>query len=280
MAVLIFIRHHENIRRLLKGQEPKIGAKKTAEAPPARGRLKTGRGGPSRDAAAAPGCGWPAPRTVGPVAFDQLLDRFGAAAARRWPPCPTWPGARGRAGRSTAARGRGRGRAGPPATALGARLICACEPDFPRLLAALDPPPPLIWARGDAALLHRPAVAVVGARVASAAGQRFARGLAADLGQARLPSWSRAWRAVSTARRTRARCPRARWPCWAAGSTTSTRPSTRGLYARIAEGGASSPKARPATRAMARDFPRRNRMITGLSLGRGGGRGGAPAPAR
>ena len=34
MAVLIFIRHHENIGRLLKGQEPRIGKKKTAEAPP------------------------------------------------------------------------------------------------------------------------------------------------------------------------------------------------------------------------------------------------------
>lgn len=34
MAVLIFIRHHENIRRLLKGEEPKIGAKKAEAAPP------------------------------------------------------------------------------------------------------------------------------------------------------------------------------------------------------------------------------------------------------
>lgn len=33
MAVLIYIRHHQNISRLLKGQEPKIGAKKDA-APP------------------------------------------------------------------------------------------------------------------------------------------------------------------------------------------------------------------------------------------------------
>jgi glycerol-3-phosphate acyltransferase PlsY len=35
MAVLIFIRHRENIARLLKGQEPKIGKKKSVEeAPP------------------------------------------------------------------------------------------------------------------------------------------------------------------------------------------------------------------------------------------------------
>src|SRR5690606_9449656 len=70
--------------------------------------------------------------------------------------------------------------------ALGARLVAACEPDFPPALAALDPPPPLIWTRGRIEVLNRPSVAVVGARVASAAGQRFARGLAAELGQAGL----------------------------------------------------------------------------------------------
>lgn len=72
-----------------------------------------------------------------------------------------------------------------PASA-GARLVCACEPEFPKALAADDPPPPALWARGHLEMLDRPAVAVAGARVASAAGQRFARGLAADLVQADL----------------------------------------------------------------------------------------------
>ena len=34
MAVLIFIRHHQNIGRLLKGEEPRIGGSKTAPPPP------------------------------------------------------------------------------------------------------------------------------------------------------------------------------------------------------------------------------------------------------
>jgi glycerol-3-phosphate acyltransferase PlsY len=33
LAVLIFVRHHENIRRLLSGTEPRIGAKKAAPNP-------------------------------------------------------------------------------------------------------------------------------------------------------------------------------------------------------------------------------------------------------
>src|SRR5579875_4003538 len=61
---------------------------------------------------------------------------------------------------------------------LGAQLLTAGEPGFPPLLAALDPPPPVLWVRGHATLLCKPTVAVVGARVASAAGQRFARQLA------------------------------------------------------------------------------------------------------
>ena len=58
------------------------------------------------------------------------------------------------------------------------------EAAFPRLLAALDPPPPVIWVKGDPAILAKPTVAIVGARIASAAGQRFARQLATDLGRA------------------------------------------------------------------------------------------------
>ncbi|MBE7218104.1 MAG: DNA-processing protein DprA, partial [Caulobacteraceae bacterium] len=69
---------------------------------------------------------------------------------------------------------------------LGAQLLVAGEPAFPTQLAALDPPPPVIWALGHPTLLLRPSVAVVGARVASAGGQRFARQLAAELGEAGL----------------------------------------------------------------------------------------------
>ena len=66
---------------------------------------------------------------------------------------------------------------------LGARYPGARAGLYPRLLAELEDAPPLLIAKGNLNLLDRPAVAIVGARNASAAACRFARGLAHDLGQ-------------------------------------------------------------------------------------------------
>ena len=67
---------------------------------------------------------------------------------------------------------------------IGVRLICAIEPEYPKHLRALDPPPPVIAVMGNIDVLHRPCVAIIGSRNASAIGQRFASNLAAELGQA------------------------------------------------------------------------------------------------
>jgi len=114
---------------------------------------------------------------VGPVAFAQLLGRFGSAT-RAVDALPDLAARAGRAGTLRPASVVDAERELAAGEASGARLIVLGEAEFPPLLAALDPPPPLIWIRGSAALLSRSAVAVIGARVASAAGQRFARGLA------------------------------------------------------------------------------------------------------
>ena len=116
---------------------------------------------------------------VGPVAFAQLITRYGEAslALAALPDLARRGGRISPLGAPSQEEIRREMQAGE---ALGARLLCAGEADYPAALAAADPPPPVIWARGDIALLNRPVVAVVGARVASAGGQRFARGLAAD----------------------------------------------------------------------------------------------------
>src|SRR5689334_11110097 len=124
---------------------------------------------------------------VGPVTFHQLLARYGSAAAAL-DALPALVRQDGRSG--------GGGAAAPaifPADAarreiealgrVGARLVAACEPDYPTPLAAIEDAPPLVAILGDADLLKRPTVAVVGARNASANGRRIAREIAADLGR-------------------------------------------------------------------------------------------------
>src|SRR5690606_14001949 len=66
---------------------------------------------------------------------------------------------------------------------IGARLILWGEAAYPQALAAVDPPPPLLWTLGDPSLMQRPCMAIVGARIASAGGQRIARSLAQQLGE-------------------------------------------------------------------------------------------------
>ncbi len=118
---------------------------------------------------------------IGPVTFAQLVARYGTAAAA----LDALPGVIRKAGGAAYAAARiedvqsevARGEA------LGARLLVIGEPDYPPALAAVDPAPPVLWIRGRVELLSRDCIAIVGARIASAGGQRIARGLASQLGE-------------------------------------------------------------------------------------------------
>src|SRR5919108_4506001 len=70
------------------------------------------------------------------------------------------------------------------ASRAGALPIFTIEPGYPAALAVTEAPPPLLYVKGDSALLNRPIVGIVGSRQASAAGQKFSRYLAGDLGAA------------------------------------------------------------------------------------------------
>jgi DNA processing protein len=200
---------------------------------------------------------------VGPVTFDQLIQRFGDAgqALAALPDLARRGGRMGGLKVPTAEAAQAELDAG---AALGARLICACEPDFPQALAALDPPPPLIWVRGRADLLARPSVAIVGARVASAAGQRFARGLAAELGQAGLVVVSGMARGIDGAAH-QAALGSGTVAVLGGGIDDVYPPDHRDLYDRLIEQGCVVSESEPGRTAVARDFPRRNRIIAGLS---------------
>jgi DNA processing protein len=198
---------------------------------------------------------------VGPVAFDQLISRFGTPA-RALAAIPDMARRGGRA--LVLPRDADIDRELTAGEALGARLICACEPDFPPTLAALDPPPPLLWALGDPALLGKPIVAIVGARVASAAGQRFARGLAAELGRAGLVVVSGMARGIDGAAH-EGSLSTGTVAVLGGGADDIYPPDHAGLHARIVEQGCVVSESRPGQTATARDFPRRNRIIAGLA---------------
>ena len=118
---------------------------------------------------------------IGPVTFRQLIMRFGtpAAALAAVPDLARRGGGKAPALRTRQDAEREIARVDK----LGAKFLAVGQGLYPRLLAELEDAPPLIIARGNLNLLDRQAVAIVGARNASAAACRFARGLAHDLGQ-------------------------------------------------------------------------------------------------
>ena len=201
--------------------------------------------------------------TVGPVAFVHLIARYGTPAKA----LEALPRLAARGGAARAAPDRAATLAEIDAgEALGARLICGCEPDFPERLATLDPPPPVIWARGNAELLARPAVAIVGARIASAAGQRFARALAAELGAAGYVVVSGMARGIDGAAHEGA-LKTGTIAVLGGGVDDIYPPEHRGLYERLIAEGCVVSESPVGRRAQAKDFPRRNRLISGLALG-------------
>ena len=136
---------------------------------------------------------------------------------------------------------------------LDALVLIKPRADYPAQLQALADSPPAIAVRGDAGLLHRPAVAIVGARNASANGCAFARGLA---------------RGIDTAAHQGALAADAPTVAViAAGVDIAYPPENAALMQRIAAEGAVVSERPLGAVARAKDFPRRNRVIAGLSLG-------------
>ncbi|MCS6890190.1 MAG: DNA-processing protein DprA [Rhodovarius sp.] len=152
---------------------------------------------------------------------------------------------------------------------LGARFLFLGEAGYPPLLAELSDPPPVLAVLGDPAALAPRAVAIVGARNASALGQRFAERLAADLARAGLAVVSGLARGIDAAAHSGALAGRGRTIAAIAGGLDVAYPAENAaLQERIvAEGGLLVTEAPLGTRPQARHFPRRNRLIAGLALG-------------
>lgn len=150
--------------------------------------------------------------------------------------------------------------------ALGARLIASSEPDYPPLLAQLDAPPPLLAVRGDANWLKKPTIAIVGSREGSGAALMFAARLAADLGEAGFTVVSGLARGVDGAAH-KGGLNTGTAAVLAGGLDHPYPPQNLKLHEAICERGAVVTEAPLGSVARARDFPRRNSIISGLSRG-------------
>jgi DNA processing protein len=201
---------------------------------------------------------------VGPVSWHQLMQRFGSgeAALAALPDLVL----RGGAGRARIASLEAAEREVERVAALGARHVFTDEDDYSALLRAVEGAPPVVVVRGDAAMLHRPCVAIVGARNASAIACRFARQLAADLAARDVTVVSGLARGVDTAAHIGA-LEGSTVGVIASGIDVAFPPENAALQEKIASDQLLIAEQPPGTEPLARHFPSRNRIIAGLAHG-------------
>ena len=201
---------------------------------------------------------------IGPATFRRLLERFGSAACA----LEALP--------DLAARGGGRpvrlaGTAMIEAeiervATLSARHVFAGDYDYPALLAETESAPPVLIVRGQEALFERPAIAMVGARNASASACRYARQMAHALADQGFAVISGLARGIDTAVHAGA-LEGGTIAVVAGGIDIFYPPENEALQRSIADQGLLISEMPPGVEPRARHFPRRNRIIAGLALG-------------
>lgn len=203
---------------------------------------------------------------VGPITFRRLIARFGAAAAA----LDALPGLAAAGGRTTAPRMPSVPdvqREFALATKRGATVLLLGDPDYPPALAVTDDAPPVLTVLGDPAVLSQRCVALVGARNASANGRRMAEVLAAELAGRGIVVVSGLARGIDAAAHEGALHAGHTVAAVAGGLDMPYPPEHADLQRRVAEHGAVVTEAPWGTAPQSRHFPKRNRIIAGLSLG-------------
>jgi DNA processing protein len=202
---------------------------------------------------------------VGPVTYRRLLDRYHSPAAAL-DALPRLARAGGRSGTAPVVSAAEAERELERTSGAGGRMIFLGDPDYPPLLAMMDDAPPCLVVRGEARLAQDRCVAAVGGRNASANGQRMAETLAAELA-ATLVVVSGLARGIDTAVHSGA-MRAGRTIAVIAGGIDQPYPlENADLHRRIGEAHLLISEAPIGTVPQARHFPRRNRIIAGLSLG-------------
>jgi DNA processing protein len=202
---------------------------------------------------------------VGPRTFRSLVNHFGSAreALERLPDLARRGGAArpGRICSETEAHNEL-----DTAHRIGVALLAPGEAGYPPRLATIDDAPPLLGVRGKADVMMRPTIAIVGSRNASGAGQKFAQTLAHDLGDAGFVIASGLARGIDQAAH-RASLASGTIAVLAGGHDRIYPAEHEELLAAMLENGGAISEMPMGHAPRARDFPRRNRLISGISLG-------------
>ncbi|MDH4569776.1 DNA-protecting protein DprA [Pseudomonas sp. BN414] len=210
---------------------------------------------------------------LGPARFRRLLEAFGSASAALSAPAAAWrslglPERCADPRRSPEIRDAA-------ACALawqeqpGRHLLCWDDPGYPALLTEIGNAPPLLYVAGDASLLERPQLAMVGSRRASAAGQDTARAFARSLAGGGFVITSGLALGIDGAAHLGALEATGKTVAVLGTGLQRIYPNRhRSLAARIVEEGGALVSEFPLDcPPQPSNFPRRNRIISGLSLG-------------
>ncbi len=201
---------------------------------------------------------------VGPRTFRTLLNRFGGArAALEALPDLIRKNAAGRTIKMASRESVEREWA--ESTRRGIYFVALGEPDYPKALRNIDAAPPLLAIRGNREALRKPCVAIVGSRNASAAGLAFAERLARGLGEDGFIVVSGLARGIDAVAH-RASLRRGTFAVLAGGHARPYPPENEPVIDAIVEAGAVVSEMPLEWEPRGRDFPRRNRIVSGLSL--------------
>ena len=202
---------------------------------------------------------------VGPRTYNALIAHFGSAreALEHLPQLAR----RGGASRSGRICSEEQARAEIAASQkIGVTLVAPGEAAYPPRLATLEDAPPLLGVRGASDVMGRPMIAIVGSRNASGAGLKFAGQLARDLGDAGFAVISGLARGIDQAAH-RATVASGTVAVLAGGHDKIYPPEHGDLLAALLEHGGAISEMPLGHVPRAHDFPRRNRLISGASLG-------------
>lgn len=202
---------------------------------------------------------------VGPRTFRSLVNHYGGAreALERLPDLARRGGASGPARICSQAEAEQEIAAG---LRIAVHLRAPGEPGYPPRLATIDDAPPLLGVRGDIDAFARPMIAIVGSRNASGAGLKFAGSLARDLGEAGFVIASGLARGIDQAAH-QATLASGTLAVLAGGHDRIYPGEHEGLLAAILPSGGAISEMPMGHAPRARDFPRRNRLISGVALG-------------